>query len=350
MLCYTDDFHPADEEGTLELGGSGHYRLAAPYDALAEAGAVSAVGYTRRLESLPSGELVGTDGETVFGGADLIVAQRWMFPDTAERIRRAQAVGQRVIIDCDDDYWASPRRHVVHPLMEILKRHMTGVLRAADAVTCSTVPLARRCAKLAGHDVFVLRNAVDRRQWAPQVDLSGRLGLGWVGCLEYRDDDFAVAGPALREFLTEHPGVSFTWVGWTPDGRHLADAVGVERDRMICHPRQPLRMLRQTLAESRINVGIAPMRPSPFNEAKSWLKALEYGVLGIPTVASPTHEYREWGAARLAERTSDWSQALWDMTDEVERKDAGRVAADRAAECDITLTCGEWADVVRSLT
>lgn len=47
--------------------------------------------------------------------------------------------------------------------------------------------------------------------------------------------------------------------------------------------------------------GIVPLAPLEFNEAKSYLKGLEYASLGIPFVAAPTSEYRVL-AAELAHR------------------------------------------------
>jgi hypothetical protein len=41
-----------------------------------------------------------------------------------------------------------------------------------------------------------------------------------------------------------------------------------------------------------IHVGLVPLTRGPFNEAKSYLKGLEYAAAGIPFIATPTEEYQ----------------------------------------------------------
>jgi glycosyltransferase involved in cell wall biosynthesis len=43
---------------------------------------------------------------------------------------------------------------------------------------------------------------------------------------------------------------------------------------------------------AKITVGIVPLLESKFNDAKSYLKGMEYAACGVPFVASPTPEYR----------------------------------------------------------
>jgi hypothetical protein len=76
-----------------------------------------------------------------------------------------------------------------------------------------------------------------------------------------------------------------------------------------------------------IDIGIVPLHPSPFNEAKSNLKGLEYALSGIPFVASSTQEYRDLadaGAGRVAKNNKEWLKHLKQLLDpevrEIERQ------------------------------
>jgi hypothetical protein len=42
---------------------------------------------------------------------------------------------------------------------------------------------------------------------------------------------------------------------------------------------------------SQFDIGIVPLDLTPFNQAKSWLKGLEFAALGVPFLASPTEPY-----------------------------------------------------------
>ena len=44
----------------------------------------------------------------------------------------------------------------------------------------------------------------------------------------------------------------------------------------------------QTLASLSGDIGICPLVDDEFNRNKSQIKAIEYGLLGLPVVASPT--------------------------------------------------------------
>jgi hypothetical protein len=63
-----------------------------------------------------------------------------------------------------------------------------------------------------------------------------------------------------------------------------------------------------------LDVGIAPLADSVFNQAKSWLKPLEMAALGVPFLMSPAAEYRrlqsEFGIGWIADRPKDWVSRL----------------------------------------
>jgi hypothetical protein len=82
-----------------------------------------------------------------------------------------------------------------------------------------------------------------------------------------------------------------------------------------------------------IDIGIVPLNPNQFNEAKSNLKGLEYALSGIPFVASDTQEYRDladMGVGRIAKSNKDWLKHLKQLLDpevrEEERQNNFKIA------------------------
>ena len=52
----------------------------------------------------------------------------------------------------------------------------------------------------------------------------------------------------------------------------------------------------QALADLDLDLALAPLEEHPFNEAKSNLRLLEYGVMGWPVIASDIYPYQQDGA------------------------------------------------------
>ncbi len=70
--------------------------------------------------------------------------------------------------------------------------------------------------------------------------------------------------------------------------------------------------LLSTMAR-RWDVGLAPLQEGPFNWAKSDLKLLEYGALGLPAVASPSPAYRRTApklGGVIAADTEEWLDSI----------------------------------------
>jgi hypothetical protein len=65
------------------------------------------------------------------------------------------------------------------------------------------------------------------------------------------------------------------------------------------------------------HVGIAPLLDTPFNRCKSNLKLLEYGAVGLPTIASNVTPYKDSPGLLIRKaRSKDWLRALRQFEDE----------------------------------
>lgn len=247
------------------------------------------------------------------GSADTVILNRPLDPGIAEQVRLWREEGRTVIVDLDDDFDAVVPEHRIHGRYTTDALHLA--CKAASAVTCSTPALVERYGY--GHGVL-LRNmipesylSVTRRSRVLDLERTydgsepypGGTWVGWYGSLGSHPNDPATAGRGVGAAINAHDEAEFVFAGPEKDAAELGEVLDLDA---------PVRSLGffsmtgliQIIAE--FDVGIVPLESTPFNEAKSWLKGLEFAAVGVPVVASPTAEYR-----RMFSGTSTRMPACW---------------------------------------
>ena len=254
------------------------------------------------------------------GSADTVILNRPLDPGIAEQVRLWRAEGRTVIVDMDDDFDAIVPEHRIHGMFTT--EHLHAACKAASVVTCSTPALVERYGY--GHGVL-LRNkipesylSVERRTRTPELlgygladELLAGTWVGWYGSLGSHPRDPYAAGVGVGTAL-RGTDAEFVFAGPPKDAPRLAEMFGLDEVRALGY--FSMIGLIQIIAE--FDVGIVPLDATPFNEAKSWLKGLEFAAVGVPVVASPTDEYmrgaRE-GAWVCAADPVDWRGWLEDL-------------------------------------
>lgn len=256
------------------------------------------------------------------GNADTVILNRPLDPGLAEQVRLWVAEGRRVVVDIDDDFDAVVPEHQIHG--RYTTEHLHAACRAATVVTCSTPALAERYGY--GHGV-VLRNcipegylSITRRtrtpeRWGELSPYDQGVWVGWYGSLGSHPRDPAAAGRGVGAAFeaTFDYGPAFVFAGPEKDVKRLRDTFDLRYDvRALGF----FSMGGLIQAISEFDIGIVPLELNPFNEAKSWLKGLEFAAVGVPVIASPTPEYvrgaRE-GAWVCAAGPADWHAWLTDL-------------------------------------
>lgn len=312
--------HPADD------GGCGHYRLIFPARALAELGHDVHIEPDRNYRAVfqPSmfGDRIVDLDETL--DADVIVVQRPLHRHRYELIKVLQTRGIAVVVEIDDDFHAVHRKNPAwtdaHPLRD-KDSNRDWLMRAceiADLVTVSTRALAER---YGGHGrVAVLPNFVPERYLQIERPRDGQVMVGWSGSTHTHVGDLEITKGAIGQAI-EATGARFAVVG---------TGVGVQKAlRLTYEPVAagwvPIDDYPAALAT--FDIGVVPLRMSPFNEAKSNLKMSEMSAVGVPAVGSPTGPNRELvklGAGLLAETPDDWYRTIRDLALTVSmREDVG---------------------------
>ncbi|MEU7240342.1 glycosyltransferase family 4 protein [Streptomyces sparsogenes] len=310
--------------------GCGYYRIALPMQGLTGLG--HRVAHSMKMPS-----------EARDNPATVIVGQRVCKPEPSKLWQLLAKQGRRLVYEIDDDLWnidaSSPVAHEYFARPEI-RANLQRNIEAATAVTVTTEPLAERVAPW-NPNVHIVPNAIP--DWLldhqPQQRGDGVLTIGWGGSATHQMD-FDQAADQLRRFLARNPGTEMHCIG-----NDYATWMRIPQDRARFTPW--VRNVEDFLRAIDYHVGIAPLRPHLFNQAKSALKALEAGALGIPIVASavrPYEDYVQHGVTGfLVRRDHEWAQHLRALVNDSDLREAmGQAAREQARQHTITQTAPLW--------
>jgi len=268
--------------------------------------------------------------------ADVIVMQRVTHSYLAQAVAKIRSKGIAVVVDMDDDL---ERIHPSNPAWQYFKpksdRRDTlwehswhNARKACSDATLVTVTTPSLAVRYAPHQrVAVLPNCVP--EWYLTVEHVDSERLGYGGSLHSHPDDVPRLGHSVATLVRE--GYDFMVV---------ADPRGMQEVLNLPHPpispgAVPIEDWPREL--TKIGVGLVPLAPTQFNEAKSWLKGLEQAAVGVPFLASPRYAYRALhahGAGRLVpDKPAAWLKAMRRLLEHpeirAELSAAGRVAAAR---------------------
>lgn len=218
-----------------------------------------------------------------------------------------------MVYDIDDDVWNF--REGLHQYEywqdEELLRNVQSCIACADLVTTPSPVLADVISSL-NKNVRVVYNYVP--EWLLKLgDIQFRrpapFTVGYQGGDTHKYDVATIA-PELFRFILRHKDARL----------HIWGAAGYEglaADRVIVTPWQ--QCIKQYYVSLAMTVGLAPLERTPFNDAKSAIKAVEYAALGIPCLATSCITYqdtvRDCETGYLLSRPADWYDALEELRD-----------------------------------
>lgn len=327
-----------------DSGGCGLYRMRAPADELRLLGVDVTVEEGINADALkyPDGTVQVNELHT---DADLIVFQRPLDAVMSGVIEQAHKQGIATVVEIDDDFSMVHTSNVAYDAMNGKLSGHQWVQKAtsiADHVTVSTPQLT----KYARHGrSSILRNCVPESIFDIVAERSDVLWprIGWSGSVQTHPTDLQATKGAVGEVLKKND-LPFSVVG---DGKEVHRSLGLDKNTQVFNTGWvPIEDYYKYLATF-LDVGIVPLEISPFNQAKSALKGLEFAALGIPFVASPTREYERleaYGVGKTAKTPGEWRKHLQRMIDrpsETER--IANEARDRIrAEHTYRVTAPQW--------
>ncbi len=281
--------HPADREGC------GEYRIIAPMRALNRAGRTQ--GWeTMRLFDPAEMERIQPDS--------LVVQRQMEWPQIEALERHARHSKAFRVFELDDLITNLPLKsvHRQHIHKDIAKRFRKAA-GLCNRLVVATEPLRQAYADYCD-EVVVCPNYLEAARWGelrPARAERSRLRVGWAGGIGHAGDLELIAD-VVRETAST---VDWIFFGMCPDS--LKDVVHE------FHPGIPLDQYAPKLASLDLDLAVAPLEHNAFNEAKSHLRLLEYGVLGYPVICTDIVPYQgDFPVTRVANRFRDWTRAILD--------------------------------------
>lgn len=298
-------------------GAVGVYRCSAPAEEARKLGIEINVVEDVPGEALMNPETYMIEVKEIHDDADVFVIQRPLNNMWPSFVDVAHRQGSAVVVDIDDDLDTVHKKNMAHD--EIYKNTHIGVkwfhetVKKADLVTTSTLALT----KYAKDKSVILRN------YMPMEIFETPLGaqepsLGWTGAVATHPNDLPETKGVIQGLMDEY-NVPFTVVG---EHQLVRGQLGLRDDaRLKTTGWVDIDKYYFATAQA-ISVGIVPLELSPFNQAKSALKGMEYAALGIPFVASPTAEYvrlEAYGVGKTAKSPSEWKRGLSRLLDDPDK-------------------------------
>ncbi len=233
--------------------------------------------------------------------ADVMVFQRSATAEDEVLMREAKALGKRVIYDVDDNlfdippscpdiftaYWVAGKgtptsRMIFHQRM----------LQLADRVTVPTAELGALLCERVGKElpIRVAPNLVLRGDWDALTPMESRppgcneetVLLGWMGYIYHWDDWYDLRHVLDRALAEENARLVI--MGFPEVRRAFPPRL---RAKTLVEPVvafADFAAMRRMMAT--VDVALLPLSDSPFNWGKSPLKALQFGLAGVPIMAS----------------------------------------------------------------
>lgn len=163
--------------------------------------------------------------------------------------------------------------------------YQLDMIKMADMITTPSVKLAKRLFRLSNRTVPVryIPNVVEMKPFdGTKIPKSqDEIRLIWTLSASHFPD-WTEAYKALGEVMMENPNLTLHTVG-----EEFAAKRYIPRSRWVHHKWEPnIPDYYKLLQSIDADIGIAYVTDMTYNQYKSPLKAVEYGNLGIPTIAS----------------------------------------------------------------
>lgn len=221
----------------------------------------------------------------------------------------AKFTGAKIILDLDDHPFAVDKEHPEYQYHKAHEELMRMQIENADHIVVSTEPLKKVISKY-HQRITVIPNAIDPAIWKLKKKKrnDGRIRLGWIGSASHLADRWVVE-KAIKRVMKKYPQVDFYHAGMC-----ILDEANKETREFSFAGTKGYEEYPAFLNELDLDIAIAPIKDTIFNQCKSNIKWLEHAMLKTPMVLSDVYPYTKSVThgkdGFLAKTTSDWVKYL----------------------------------------
>ena len=273
-------------------------------------------------------------------GKDVIVLKNVTDKEgIASALAMREIQGSKIIMDIDDAIKVREDNPMLKDhIVEDANFVFTRTAKFVDAITVTTEYLAENIRKITDKPVIVAPNSYDPSyHLVKNTKHLGQPRIIWAGSITH-SADLQMIAPVVKR-IKERFGVKFVTIGdtrvkeWWGSDTEVRPSVGIA-------------YYMQTLASLSGDIGICPLVDDEFNRNKSQIKAIEYGLLGLPVVASPT-VYNGIPTIDIASSEEEWFEYLSKLIEDKEyREDRGKKHYNWVKEnCSIEKSYKVWEDL-----
>ncbi len=238
-------------------------------------------------------------------------------------IKLSKKLNKISIYEIDDNIFHFPPGHPDSEFFRKIKHYRAfPLIKSAAAITASTTVLRDYLYKF-NRNIFILPNYIDTEIFGmnlPSKNSSDIITIGYAGGRAHAPD-FESAKEALKKILEEYKeNVKLKFYYYIPD--EFKNNPRVEWIPEI----KDYGKYAAVLKEGRCDIGLAPLNKNFFNECKTNIKYLEYGICGMAGIYSCLSPYDgvrdgETGIIVKEHTPEGWYKAIKTLMDDAELRE-----------------------------
>lgn len=207
-----------------------------------------------------------------------------------------------LVTTLDDNFFSLPANNVQSKsIYRDIKKRVIKALAETDRLIVTTEPLETVYKNYCG-DIRRVPNYLEKARWGNLQSLrqqgGGKPRVGWAGSMQH-DGDLALMVPVIEATKDE--------IDWVFMGMYTNAMRPFIKE---FHSRVGFAQYPEKLAALNLDLAIAPLEHHAFNEGKSNLRILEYGILGWPVVCSDVFPYRQGPLTRIPNIARTWIKTI----------------------------------------
>lgn len=202
---------------------------------------------------------------------------------------------------------------------------------------------------IASRDILPMKNPATEKKYSKRKAIrsaqlkkkhrEGQIRIGYFSGSISHNNDFVLIMPALVHLLDKYKNLRLYVIGELTVPKELKRF----QDRIVCNGFLPWQQLPELIAS--VDINLAPLDDTIFNEAKSENKWVEAGLVKVPTVASNVGAMRRMivhgETGLLCDTIHEWENCLERLiTDDIYRRKLGEAAYQYARKNCTTISTG----------